>query len=186
MPNDTIKRTERGWAGHFIAASRCQFRRNTLVTLGDVNIVVSTVGAMKHENVKTFLEVGAGRHFETMCFYAEDKDGYLDADVSRPVEVDSLWYIQGVGPTSDLLANNMHENVVGEIVRRMTKGDFKTPIFEVGDQVEVRLLGEHSAVRFHDVIKEVSSVEQSTDNSLWVKLETQPMIVPTTLIRHIS
>jgi hypothetical protein len=64
-----VTRTERGWPGHFICADKCLFRRNTLLELGDVKIVVSTVWLFRVNG--QFQEIGCGRYFETMAFYSE-------------------------------------------------------------------------------------------------------------------
>ena len=40
--NITVK--ERGWAGHWICGSRCNYHRNTLISFNNKKIVVSTIG----------------------------------------------------------------------------------------------------------------------------------------------
>lgn len=121
MPD--LKRTERGWGGHFIAADRCLFRRNTLLELGETKIVVSTVGLMFdiHSSERRFETVGADRHFETMAFHAKENDTrWRDADVNRPVYFDSPWSIEEAD--ADDKANDMHERVVEEITEKMRLG----------------------------------------------------------------
>ena len=121
-----VIRTERGWAGHFICADRCRFRRNTLLAYNDIKIVVSSVGLMKIDD--KFDTVGAGRYFETMAFHADKNDKrYFDADVSKQVYFDSDWAITEVD--ADDKANEMHEAVVAEISTKLEKG-YK---FEVTD-----------------------------------------------------
>ncbi len=62
---EMMKRTERGWAGHFICAERCRFRRNTLLEIGDMAIVVSTVGAMMSRGEDKPETIGHERYYET-------------------------------------------------------------------------------------------------------------------------
>lgn len=118
-----VKRTERGWAGHFICSDRCKFRRNTLLECGNVKIVVSTVGAMYDEKGK-LQEIGLNRHYETMAFHVDKSTGpYKDADVSEIVSFESKgalkWHKDGY---IDNEANDMHEAVVKEISDNLAKG----------------------------------------------------------------
>lgn len=111
-----INRTERGWAGHFCAASSCLFRRNTLLQSNTESIVVSTVGNYFYD--KALHEIGFGRYYETMAFYSLDDDKrYHDADVGKQIYFNSQWSI--AKPGADDLANDMHEKVVAEITELM-------------------------------------------------------------------
>lgn len=118
-----VKRTERGWAAHFIAANRCCFRRNTLLECGDIQIVVSTVGAMYING--RIEEIGLDRHYETMAFHVDPKsDEYKDVDVNRQIWFDSPWSlkIKKTDKFIDAKANDMHEAVVKEISDNLAKG----------------------------------------------------------------
>lgn len=117
-----VKRTERGWPGHFCLADRCLFRRNTLLECGDIKIVVSTVGLMKdpHDGGQ-WAEIGYKRHYETMVFHASTSDTrYHDADVTRQIYFESPWAISEVD--ADDQANIMHEMVVEEITDKLERG----------------------------------------------------------------
>ena len=118
----TVKRTERGWAGHFICSDKCKFRRNTLLECGDVKVVVSSVGAMYVDGELT--EVGPGRHYETMAFYVDETSGdYKDADVGEEIWFDSPWAMKWhKDGYIDNEANDMHEAVVDELARKLEEG----------------------------------------------------------------
>ena len=114
---------ERGWAGHFICAQSCRFRRNTLITCGDTRLVVSTVGCMEDNfrGNKGFVQIGLDRYYETMVFHSDPEDTrYYDADVSREVSFDSPWAISELD--ADDKANDMHDTVVNELVDKLKKG----------------------------------------------------------------
>ena len=115
--------TERGWPGHFICSSRCEFTRNTLISNGELNIIVSTVGAMMDihiSNERRYEMVGLDRYYETMAFHAEYKEPYWDSDVTRQVSFNSPWYLPTIEFNSDALANDMHETVVKEITENIS------------------------------------------------------------------
>lgn len=118
-----VKRSERGWAGHFCVAHKCLFRRNTLLEAGETKIVVSTVGLLREMTYGAKIEeVGLGRIFETMAFHSRPEDTrYHDADVSRQVYFNSPWAI--AEKDADDRANEMHEVVVAEITQRLMDGE---------------------------------------------------------------
>lgn len=114
---ENIRRTERGWPGHFILADRCKFRRNTLLECGYTKIVVSTVGNPIEEGVFLF-----DYDYETMAFHAELRDGYLEANPSRQVNLSSPCRMKWINIQSDAKANLMHEQAVDEISAKLLEG----------------------------------------------------------------
>lgn len=121
-----VKRTERGWVGHFIGGHRCRFRRNTLLECGEKKVVVSTVGAYESPTGR-FETIGVNRWFETMAFNAKFAHGYWDADVTEEIVFESPWALCAetweelctTYPQVDNSANDMHEAVVAELTQKL-------------------------------------------------------------------
>lgn len=121
-----IQIKERGWAGHFVCSDRCKYRRNTLISSEDIRIIVSSVGNMRIN--KTTEQIGADRYYETMVFKAKKDGAYWDADVNKQIYFNSKW---GIGENEfkkhqhdiDIIADEMHDNVVEEIVCRIKCGE---------------------------------------------------------------
>lgn len=122
-----VKRTERGWAEHFIAADYCRFRRNTLLEYEDRKWIVSTVGAYFPVSSRSIDTVGYNRWYETMVFEGEMQDGYIDINVEKQIESDNDWGIWGetweevmkTYHTPDNAANDMHERIVDEMTEKI-------------------------------------------------------------------
>lgn len=114
---ETVKITERGWAGHFIASNYCKFRRNTLIEFGDTKIVVSTIGNYNVDGKTS--ELGYERFYETMAFHAKFDGTYWDADVTKEYPFETNWAIPYIKEQTDKEANEMHENIVKEIINNI-------------------------------------------------------------------
>lgn len=116
-----VKRTERGWAGHFCCSYRCEYHRNTLLEYNGVKVVVSTVGRLRKDMIsRLYEELGYKRYFETMAFMAKEDDKYNDADVDRELSFDAKWCLPS--PDMELEADAMHEDVVTELSKRLVDG----------------------------------------------------------------
>ena len=126
-----VKRTERGWAGHFIAGRYCLFRRNTLLEYNDKKWIVSTVGNYCPGFQNEPDTVGLDRWYETMVFEAEMQNGYIDIVVEKTIETDNDWGIWGetwqqvmeTYKTPDNAANDMHERIVNEMIAKILVDD---------------------------------------------------------------
>lgn len=135
MVVEGVKITERGWAGHLVFADRCKFRRNTLLEYKDKKWIVSTVGAMPQSEIMKkypelcsengFQTIGLGRYYETMAFEAypvKNEKGdiiYYDADVYNHIDFNSKWAIDDYNLDTDKQANEMHNKVVEELIKKI-------------------------------------------------------------------
>lgn len=131
LANIEVTTKERGWAGHYICSKDCLFRRNTLITCGDIKWVVSTVGNYRSStnlpelNIKVgdIQTIGYNRWYETMVFESK-YDVYDDADVTKGIDCDLEWGIWGetwddvvkkYGKDVDNAVNAMHDRIVKEM-----------------------------------------------------------------------
>lgn len=131
---EEVKRTERGWAGHYCCSRDCAFRRNTLLEYKNKKWVVSTVGCqICHYDLEPYrkkgdiMTIGANRWYETMAFESS-YDEYDDADVLEEIEFNSecgIWggtweeVMEKYDQHPDLAANDMHEKVVEELMEKI-------------------------------------------------------------------
>lgn len=111
-----VQMVEQGWPGHYCCAHQCQFRRNTLLKLGDRTIIVSSVGNRRDDRGE-LVEIGSDRFYETMAFEAERCGPYWSADVGRQVNFRGKCAINReelykAGGDADMMANYMHDNAV--------------------------------------------------------------------------
>ena len=116
---------ERGWAGHFICAHKCMFRRNTLIVGDKDSVIVSTVGGMRPTDGRNGVEeIGYKRYYETMVFGVKKDGEYLEADVQDQRDFDGEWSIcadswQDLPKDVDNRANEMHEKIVAKFANEI-------------------------------------------------------------------
>lgn len=125
-----VKRTERGWAGHFIGGPNCMYHRNTLLEFEGKQVIVSTVGAYRPDRGELIQTIGHHRYYETMAFGAKEESGYIEIDVTEEIVFNSEWGIwaesvEDLPPTVDMDADKMHERVVAEISKDLQGGRIK-------------------------------------------------------------
>lgn len=143
-----VKRTERGWAGHFCCSYRCEYHRNTLLEYNGMKVVVSTVGRLRKDMISdTYEDLGYKRYFETMAFMANEDDKYNDADVDREIQFDAKWCLPS--PDMELEADAMHEDVVIELSKRLVDGTLVLTS-------EIEGVTEETAQRFNNILKQFS------------------------------
>ncbi|CAK9035591.1 Uncharacterized protein SCF082_LOCUS21362 [Durusdinium trenchii] len=108
-----IQRIEYEWPGHLCVAMQCQFRRNTAVVAGDSALIVSSIGDWVNSEGHQE-SIGAGRHYETMVFYAEkNKHGTYAVGNWREIMADGF-ESSGDNALDYPQANEMHEAAVSD------------------------------------------------------------------------
>ena len=143
-----VKRTERGWAGHFCCSYRCEYHRNTLLEYNGMKVVVSTVGRLRKDMFSdTYEDLGYKRYFETMAFMANEDDKYNDANVERGISFDAKWCLPS--PYMELEADAMHEDVVTELSKRLVDGTLVLTS-------EIEGVTEETAQRFNKILGQFS------------------------------
>lgn len=163
-----VKRTERGWAGHFCCSYRCEYHRNTLLEYNGTKVVVSTVGRLRKDMVsRLYEELGYKRYFETMAFMADEDDKYNDADVEREISFDAKWSLPS--PDMELEADAMHEDVVTELSKRLVDG---TLLLKPSILSEIEGVTEETAQRFSKIcgqltetLVKINTGKMNNDNS---------------------
>lgn len=122
-----VKRTERGWHGHFDKSDKCLFSRNTLLETGDIRYVISTLGAYCPEEPEAGCEkINPHGYYETLIFEAKQNEVYWDIDSEKQLinPAGIPWYLEFMNFNADKDANEMHEETVTAVSSILEKGGF--------------------------------------------------------------
>lgn len=136
MP-EQVKRTERGWRGHYTYLGKLLFQRNTLLEYDEgFKVVVSTVGGREVDGEPGIVMMSRvnGTYFETVVFHVAGgtpKYPWIDADPNEPVQsikpiVIGQEEYDRLGRKCDILANNNHEAMVDRVTQMLL--EYKIPI----------------------------------------------------------
>lgn len=127
---EEIIRTERGWCGYIKGYQYCLFRRNTLLEYLNKKIVIATLGNFIDPYRWKVMPISNDVWYETIAGYAINKEGYWDIDGDRRIGIKtphaiygSMDYLLEKFKTPDIYANNMHEDVVKEMMDRIVEDD---------------------------------------------------------------
>jgi hypothetical protein len=77
---------------------------------------------MRDKESEEIETIGYNRYFETMAFRGYENSGYIEADIHNQIQFDSEWAISDCEHDADGRANDMHENVVQEIMKKLPMG----------------------------------------------------------------
>lgn len=165
-----VKRTERGWAGHFCCSYRCEYHRNTLLEYNGVKVVVSTVGRLRKDMVsRTYEDIGYKSYFETMAFMANEDDKYNDADVERELSFDAKWSLPS--PDMELEADAMHEDVVTELSKRLVDGTLVLKD-ELSILSKIEGITEETAQHFSKICGQLTETLDDDKSRKWIIAST--------------
>jgi len=111
-----MKRTERGWPGHYCLGHRCIFHRNTLIEAWGLGIVVSTVGNLQEglAGKREIVRIGAGHYFETRLFWANFDNRWKDSSGDEVLEELVMLCEE---PDADDAVNAEHDLIVSKAAR---------------------------------------------------------------------
>lgn len=129
-----MKKTERGWCGHFCCGERCRYRRNTLLEHDDRRVIVSSVGSfIVKPDDKWITNIGCGngsgryRYYETMVFEAQREGAYWEVDASKELDFYAPDFVcanhaKELPKGVDVLMDQHHDSIVRKWMRIMRRG----------------------------------------------------------------
>lgn len=122
-----VNRTERGWNAYLLGSQWCSFKRNTLLQYNGIDIVVATTGnfinPLTYKNDKI---PGTNVWYVTIVGMGAEMGDYIELDGSKQISVVAKHDIESeeYSDQFDAEANEMHEEVVAEIIQRLLDGEF--------------------------------------------------------------
>lgn len=126
-----VKRTERGWNQYLIGSQWCSFKRNTLLEYEGTKVVVATTGNFMNPLTYKIDKIpGTNVWYATIVGMGVEADGYVELDGSKQIPVVSKHDIEAekYEANFDLEANEMHEEVVEEVIKKLLDGSIKEEI----------------------------------------------------------